>query len=188
MRNPDVGMRQYGPDDAWATRDIFIQAVRITAARFYDPAQIEAWAQGGDLDLASWHECREQAWTVVAELEGRVVGFADLCDGGLLDMLFVHPDADGRGAARALVSAVLDHARQIGLSRVVAHASRPARPVFEGLGFAVVRENPENRVRGVCVPNCDMQIDLSEGDGRSNSSARHLVTSHVSGSEPMGST
>lgn len=40
----------------------------------------------------------------MAELEGRAVGFADLRDDGLLERLFVHPDAGGRRTARTLVS------------------------------------------------------------------------------------
>ncbi|MCT1601411.1 GNAT family N-acetyltransferase [Kocuria sp. p3-SID1433] len=116
----------------------------------------------------------------MAELEGRVVGFADLCDGGLLDMLFVHPDARGRGVARAFVSAVFDHARQARMSRIDTHASRPARPVFESLGFVVDQENPDNRVRDVRVPNCDMPIDLSEGDEQPISGGRHVVSSYAS--------
>lgn len=88
------------------------------------------------------------------------MGFSDLVDGGLLDMLFVHPDAGGRGVARALVTAVLDHAREVGLTRIVTHASRAARPAFERFGFVLDEENPQNVVRGVCVPNYDMHIDL----------------------------
>lgn len=157
-------VRQYRPDDAHSTRDVFDRAIRGTAAHFYDPAQIEAWAQGGDVDLASWNERRERAWTIVAESEGRIVGFADLCDGGLLDMLFVHPDAGGRGVTRALVSAVLDHDRRNGVPQVTTYASRAARAVFERLGFVVDRENSENQVRGVFVPNCEMHIDLTEDE------------------------
>ena len=157
-------VRQYRPDDAHSTRDVFDRAIRGTAAHFYDPAQIEAWGQGGDVDLASWNERRERAWTIVAELEGRIDGFADLCDGGLLDMLFVHPDAGERGVARALVSAVLDHARRNGVPQVPTYASRAARAVFERLGVVVDREDSENQVRGVLVPNCEMHIDLTEDE------------------------
>lgn len=37
-------VQQYRPDDAGATRDVFDRAVRCTAARSCDPAQVEAWA------------------------------------------------------------------------------------------------------------------------------------------------
>lgn len=158
--NSSIVVRPYRSDDARATLIVFGQAIRGTAAQFYDEAQIDAWAPNSDVVLSAWNTRRDQAWTVVAELDGRVVGFCDLADDGLLDMLFVHPDAGGRGVARALVTAVLDHARQVGVARVVTHASRAARPAFEKFGFVVDAENSENMVRGVLVPNFDMHIDL----------------------------
>lgn len=168
--NPAISVRQYRADDARATLDVFHQAIRRTAARFYDRSQIDAWARGGDVDLTEWNVRREQAWTVVAELEVRVVGFSDLVDEHLLDMLFVHPDAGGRGVARALVSAVLDRAAGRGVSRVVTHASRAARPALESFGFVVVQENPDNLVRGVVVPNCEMRLRIPQGDDIARSS------------------
>lgn len=160
MLNPEVTVRAYRPDDAAATLAAFDKAIRVTAAQFYDQTQIDAWAPGTDVDLDAWNARRAKAWTVAAELDGRVVGFADLADGGLLDLLFVHPDAGGRGVARALVTAVLDHAREVGPARVVTHASRAACAAFERFGFVVDAENSQNMVRGVCVPNYDMHIDL----------------------------
>lgn len=79
--------------------------------------------------------------------DGRVVGFADLVDGGLLDTLFVHPDAGGRGVGLMLVEAVMDRARDVRECRVVTKASRVARAMFERLGFIVARENTDNIVR-----------------------------------------
>ena len=61
--------------------------------------------------------------------------------------------------------AVLGEARRRGLTRVVTHASRTARPAFERLGFVVDRENPDNTTRGVRVPNFDMHLDLPAEPG-----------------------
>lgn len=152
-------IRAYRQGDAQATADVFQAAIRITAARHYRPHQIDAWASGAT-DLVRWNQNRWGAWTVVAELGGRVVGFSDLTTSGELDMLFVHPVAGGRGIARLLVAAVLDEARQRNLPVVATHASRTARPVFGRLGFVVDAENQRNMVRGVVVPNFDMHIDL----------------------------
>lgn len=160
MLNPDIFIRAYQASDARATHDAFANAIRVTASQHYDQTQINAWAPTAVVDLAAWNARRVEAWTVVALLDGRGVGFSDLADGGLLDMLFVRPDAGGRGVARALVTAVLDHARAVGLSSVVTHASRVSRPAFERLGFVVDAENLHNMVRGVAIPNYDMHIDL----------------------------
>lgn len=61
---------------------------------------------------------RTAAWTVVAEADGKVVGFSDLTSDGVLDMLFVHPDFGNHGVGRQLVESVLTGARQRGLSAV----------------------------------------------------------------------
>ncbi|MHA6523314.1 GNAT family N-acetyltransferase [Tessaracoccus sp. G1721] len=154
-----VSLRPYRDTDAEPTWQVFHAAVRVTAAADYTPEQLAAWSPD-EVDLEAWGRRRADAWTMVAVAGERVVGFSDLTDDGVLDMLFVHPDAGGQGVARMLVEAVLDEARRRGLTRVVTHASRTARPAFERFGFVVDRENPDNLTRGVRVPNFDMHLDL----------------------------
>ncbi len=153
---------------------MFRAAVTRTAAADYAPDQIAAWVGPDEIDLAAWDVRRRAAHTVVAVLGLRaggdqVVGFADWWDDGLLDMLFVHPDAAGQGLARRLVDRVLSEARQAGLEDLHTHASRTARPVFEHLGFQVAADRSDHAIRGVIVPNREMRIGLDPGDqpGRS---------------------
>jgi putative acetyltransferase len=162
---PPVTLRRYGaPDDADTTFAVFQAAVRQTAATVYDPQQIEAWAGPPHPDLTGWDARRRQAATLVAEADGRVVGFADLRDDGLVDMLFVHPGAGGRGVARRLVEAIQADARARGLTVLRTFASRSAKPAFERLGFTVVAYRPDNTARGVRVPNYEMRCDLAHPD------------------------
>ncbi|WP_432948682.1 GNAT family N-acetyltransferase [Kribbella sp. CA-253562] len=121
--------------------------------------QIAAWAPES-VDLVEWNERRSAAYTFVAVVDGRVVGFSDVTDDGLLDMLFVHSDAGGRGVARALVETVVAKARELGLSELHTHASRTARPAFERFGFEVERLNDQNWIRGQYVPNYDMRLTV----------------------------
>lgn len=162
---PSLTLRPYAPDDAAATLDVFRAAVTGTAAAHYTPEQIRAWCPA-DVDADAWAARRAAAWTVVAvDGAGRVLGFADLTADGVLDMLFVHPEAGGRGASRLLVGAVLAEARRRGLPRVDVRASRSARPVLEALGFTVDGEDPGNTVRGVVVPNTRMHAGLAGSAG-----------------------
>jgi putative acetyltransferase len=154
-----ASVRVYEPVDAESTWEAYFRAIRGTASKDYSPEQIAAWAPD-QVDLAEWNERRLAAYTFVATVEGRVVGFSDVKDDGLLDMLFVHPDAGGRGVARALVDAVIGKARALGLSEIHTHASRTARPAFERFGFEVERPNPENWIRGQNLPNYDMYLAL----------------------------
>ncbi|WP_159621072.1 GNAT family N-acetyltransferase [Ruania rhizosphaerae] len=150
-----------GPDDATATFDVFQAAIRQTAASVYAPDQVEAWAGPARTDLTTWDMRRRKAATLVAEVEGVVVGFADLTPDGLVDMVFVHPRAGGRGIARALLTAVMHDARAWGLTELRTFASRSAQPAFERLGFVVVADRPDNMVRGVAVPNAEMRRYLA---------------------------
>ena len=154
-----VLIRRYEPRDARDTWRVFTAAVRGTAVRDYCEAAVSVWAPD-DVDEERWAARRAAAHTFVACDGERVVGFSDLADDGLLDMLFVHPDHSSRGVARDLVAAVLSQARVLGVTRVETHASLTARPVFERLGFVVDRFNAENWVRGHNLPNYDMHIDL----------------------------
>lgn len=152
-------VRTYEPQDAEPTWDAYFRAIRDTASNDYSPNQIAAWAPES-VDLAEWNERRLAAHTFVATIDRRVVGFSDVTDDGLLDMLFVHPDAGGRGIARVLVGAVVGKARELGLSEIHTHASRTALPAFRRFGFEVERANAENYIRGENLPNYDMYLKL----------------------------
>jgi putative acetyltransferase len=126
----------------------------------YGPDQVDAWAGPARTDLSGWDVRRRRASTLVAELGDTVVGFADLLPDGLVDMLFVHPRAGGRGVARALLTAIKLEARARGITDLRTFASRSAQPAFERLGFALVAHRPDNTVRGVVVPNAEMHCLL----------------------------
>lgn len=75
---------------------------------------------------------------LVAELDGRVAGFAAVV-GGELDGLFVEPELWRRGIGAALVEQATLSARQRGLTLTVI-AGPAAREFYERCGFAVEGE------------------------------------------------
>jgi GNAT superfamily N-acetyltransferase len=75
---------------------------------------------------------------LVAEVEGRVAGFAALV-GGELDGLFVEPELWRRGIGAALVDAAAHEARRKGLALCVV-ANPGARDFYERCGFSVEGE------------------------------------------------
>lgn len=168
--SPAVVIRTYrGGSDAEDTLRCFQAAIIETAGADYDPVQIVAWAGAASAseeldrdDLEAWDARRRAAHTVVADVDGGVVGFADFRDDAVLDMLFVHPDFGGRGVGRLLIETVQREAAAAGHTSLTTYASRTARPVFERLGFTVVAERPHNAVRGVTVPNYEMRWALDQ--------------------------
>jgi len=75
---------------------------------------------------------------LVAELDGRVAGFAAVV-GGELDGLFVEPDLWRRGIGAALVDAATHQARRKGLALTVI-ANPTARDFYESCGFSLEGE------------------------------------------------
>ncbi|WAB82145.1 GNAT family N-acetyltransferase [Microcella daejeonensis] len=129
-----LSIRPYEPRDADPTLDVLRAAITVTARADYSEQQARLWASRAA--RPGWHERRAAVETWVAELDGRVVGFTDRDEQGYIDMLFVHPEAGGRGVARALVERVIASAESAGLGRLTVHASLTARPVLLRMGFA----------------------------------------------------
>jgi GNAT superfamily N-acetyltransferase len=75
---------------------------------------------------------------LVAELDGRVAGFAAVV-GGELDGLFVEPDLWRRGVGAALVEEATHYARVRGLTLTVI-ANAAARDFYEKCGFSAEGE------------------------------------------------
>jgi putative acetyltransferase len=137
-------VRDYVAADRDTTITIFLSAIRRVASKDYTREEIEAWAQVEDPD--AWADRRASRPTWVAECEGMAIGFTDLEPDGHLDMMFVHPDFQGLGAAGLLLSAVEESARSQGLGRIFTEASLTARPFFERRGFTVIlRQSVEKR-------------------------------------------
>lgn len=74
----------------------------------------------------------------MAEIDGIVVGFADLDPDGHLDCMYVHSDHQGIGVASALLLQVEESAAEQGLTRLYSDVSISARRFFERRGFRVV--------------------------------------------------
>lgn len=75
---------------------------------------------------------------IVAELGGKIVGFAAVV-GGELDGLFVTPNLWGRGIGKKLVDAATHEARRSGVALTVI-ANPNARGFYEKCGFSIEGE------------------------------------------------
>ncbi|HEV7948623.1 MAG TPA: GNAT family N-acetyltransferase [Glaciihabitans sp.] len=151
-------IRSYAAADAEATLDVFLSAIRATAAADYSPEQIGAWASD-DITLDDWALRRANANTVVALVDGAIAGFADVDTTGYIDMMFVHPAFARRGVASALMVWAIETAKAHGATQLTTHASITARPFFEAHGF-VVTEERHPTVRGVELTNFAMNRPL----------------------------
>ena len=149
-----VRLRPYREGDCPALAALFTDTVHTVNAAHYTPAQLDAWAPASGPDLQDWEERFQNHITLVAEVEGRLAGFADLDPvQGYLDRLYVGSRFQRRGVASALCDAL----EQAAAGRpIVTHASRTARPFFEQRGYRTVQAR-QVQCRGVSLENFLME-------------------------------
>jgi len=99
--------------------------------------------------------------TVVAEVDGRIVGFGTL-EGqpprGALGMLFVDPDAVGRGIGRALLDRLVDTARAEGFTVLGIDADPNAEAFYRAAGAVRVGTVPSGSVPGRVLPLLELAL------------------------------
>ena len=145
-------LRDYVPGDCKALAELFYDTVHKINARDYSQEQLNAWATGR-VDLEEWNRSFLSHHTVVAEIDGTIVGFGDMDDTGYLDRLYVHAGFQRRGIASAICGRLEEacHAEKI-----TTHASVTAREFFEKRGYKIVSEQQVER-RGILLTNYVME-------------------------------
>jgi putative acetyltransferase len=91
----------------------------------------------------------------VAEMDGQIVGYADVQASGYVDHFFVSGLHPRQGIGRSLMVVLESEATRLQVIELTSDVSRSAQPFFERFGWQVV----EQRVRvmgGVEVPNARM--------------------------------
>lgn len=148
-------LRPYTPADAPALMALFRDTIRRVNVRDYTEEQVRAWAPD-EIEPVRWASRFAGRFVVVAEAEGRPVGFAELEADGHIDRFYVSADHQGIGVGRAMIEAVIAEGQRLGLPRLFAEVSITARPFFERTGFVVLAEQTVT-VRGVGLTNCRME-------------------------------
>lgn len=96
----------------------------------------------------------------IAELSGKLVGFADLQSDGYIDHFFCHLDHQGQGVGSALMKTLIQTANAKGLGKMYSHVSITAKPFFEHFGFLSLKTQ-EVEVRGEILTNFVMEKKLN---------------------------
>lgn len=154
----EIRIRCFEQGDEPALREVFYSAIHHAARTDYTVEQLAAWAPA---------EYDEQAWTArmrgirpfIAEVNGRIVGYADLQPDGYIDHFFVAGTAQGTGAGGALMRHIHALAEARGMTELYAHVSVTAEPFFEHFGFEV-QERRMPVVRGIALSNAVMRCSV----------------------------
>ncbi|MER5358960.1 GNAT family N-acetyltransferase [Streptomyces sp. NPDC002785] len=103
----------------------------------------------------------ERHRTTVAEEDGRVLGFTTLEGAppqGVLGMMFVAPDALGRGIGRLLFEHTMTEARRLGFVRLTIDADPNAEPFYLAMGAVRVGATPSGSIPGRELPLLEYEL------------------------------
>lgn len=139
-----VRIRRARVSDAPAISRVMRAAVRAVAPRTYPAAVRAAWAALPALYHA-WAMTAGGETVLVAEVDGRAVGYAGL-RGGELTALFVHPRSARRGVASALLARAGGLAGRRGARTLRVDAALSGVAFYRARGFAA------ERAVGVALP------------------------------------
>lgn len=147
-----IKIRQYVAGDIDKICELFYLTVHTVNAEDYTREELDAWADGAP-DKARWNKEFTERKALVAEIDGKLAGFADMDTTGYLDRLYVAADCVMKGVGSALLTAL---EAQNPAAVYTTYASITAVPFFLKAGYSVVRENAVIR-RGVTLKNYLMQ-------------------------------
>ncbi|WP_073973789.1 GNAT family N-acetyltransferase [Erythrobacter donghaensis] len=132
-------IRPFRPEDAAALSALTVAAIATLGLRTYSARQVMAWAARHLGPPMFLEEARPGDVILVAlSSEGEPAAYTMLREGGLVYMLYCHPDHAGQGLATALLAAIEGEARSAGADRLHTEASEVSRPVFARAGFTLL--------------------------------------------------
>ncbi len=96
-----MNIRKYKNEDCNKVSKLFYETVRSVNAKDYTAKQLSVWVKNAD-SLKSRQDDLLKQYTLIAEINGVIVGFGSINKLGCLDLLFVHKDYQNQGVATAL--------------------------------------------------------------------------------------
>ena len=153
-----IRLRPFHVSDAWTTRRIFHDAVRVGAAARYTPEQRAVWSPSA-VPPEGWADRLADQITLIAEevtSEADIpVGFGTMRRDGHLDLLYVTPTSMGTGVSGRIHDALLDAVAEYRPERLTATASLYAKPFLARRGWRLLGGADSLR-EGVVLPAYDM--------------------------------
>ena len=155
----DITIRGYREGDAKALIDVFERSVRTIAPSKYSDLQVAAWLSPRR-DVVAWNRRILPREAYVAQRkDGRLVGWIEMELDGHVDMLYLGPEAAGKGVGDMLYAVLLAGARKLGIKKMHTEASRFAESFFRRHGWRVEKREAIMR-GGIAIDRARMSIEL----------------------------
>ncbi len=147
--------RKYLSKDCKIIVELFHDTIHSINSKDYTEAQLNAWSPK-DNDLLEWDNKLTNNYSVVVEKDNTIVGFGTVTGTGYLDLLYVHKDYQGLGAATLIADEIEKYVYRKGAKIITTEASATAKTFFEKRGYSVLKKQSVER-RGQYFTNFKMQ-------------------------------
>ncbi len=134
-----ITIRRYIEQDAQSTWLLYSNTIRNINKQDYNEQQLQAWVPDS-MDLFIWNKRMSDIEPFIAEIDGKIVGYADLQNDGLIDHFFCHQDHQKEGVGRALMTHIFNEGKKQKIKLYFSQVSITAKPFFEHFGFKVVKQ------------------------------------------------
>lgn len=160
-RSETFALRPFLPTDTPILAAIFAAAVLELTGDDYSEDQQQAWAAAAD-DEVEFGKKLAAGLTLIATTQGAPIGFAALKGNDHIEMLYVHPNVAGQGAASMLCEALEKLAGARGVASLSVDASDTATEFFRKRGYVAQQRNSIS-LNGEWLANTTMKKQFGEG-------------------------
>ena len=151
-------VRKYHSKNCHKIAELFYDTIHSVNAADYTKTQLDAWAPK-NMDLCEWDSKLSNNYSVVVEKDNMIIGFGIADETGYFDLLYIHKDYQGIGAATLIADNIEEYIYHKGIKIITIAASITAKPFFEKRGYLVLQEQ-NVECRGQCFNNFKMQKKL----------------------------
>ncbi|NQY65255.1 MAG: GNAT family N-acetyltransferase [Alteromonadaceae bacterium] len=134
-----IKIRNFQKGDEIQIINLFLRTIRTVNIRDYSQEQVNAWAPD-EYDQEKWFKKIALNDPLVATIDNKIVGYADVQGDGYIDHFFCHADFQGKGIGKLLMETLQNAGIKNGCTRFYSHVSITAKPFFQYSGFKIVKE------------------------------------------------
>lgn len=152
-------VRELQEKDIEACVTLFKETIHSVNAKDYTQEQLNVWAPSSIKHTDHRWQTLLDNISYIAEIDHKIVGFADMTKTGYFDRLFVHKDHQREGIASALIKKLENDAKKLKIPEITVEASITAKPLFEKHGYIVIKQQ-QKEVQGINLNNFVMEKTL----------------------------